>query len=141
MHRYYAYFFPSFPVEKLAISGWPHLPHRVNASGWPKPSARAGRYKPLWLGYKSGRRWPKGWGASLRRKPYRRRRSIVAGWSAASERSFKIGGLLERNVAEGRAALRALLIGPIRFTPARRAAPRLSLRADDCAGWIAGRSD
>lgn len=28
-------------------------------------------------------------------------------------------GLLERNVAEGRAALRALLIGPIRFTPVR----------------------
>jgi len=26
MHRYYAYFFPSFPVEKLAVSGWPHLP-------------------------------------------------------------------------------------------------------------------
>ena len=120
MHRYYAYFFPSFPVEKLAVSGWPHLPHRVNASGWPKPSARAGRYKPLWLGYKSGRRWPKGWGASLRRKALqaptidrrgleRRIRAKLQDWR----------GLLERNVAEGRAALRALLIGPIRFTPVR----------------------
>ena len=49
--------------------------------------------------------------------------------------------VLGRNVAEGRQALRALLIGPISDAAGARGAPtRLSLLGEDCARPAAGRS-
>ena len=60
----------------------------------------------------------------------RRLRAKLADWR----------GLLRRNVSEGRAVLRTLLIGPLRFTPVRDAATaRLRVRRGDRAAMVGGR--